>query len=179
MKNKATFGGIFTCNIVRDGKVIESWKEHNIVVDEGLNYILDSALSGGSQITGYYVGIFGNNYSPSASDIQSSGTAGNNFSHSSKAGEITSAYDESTRSAWQEAGVSAKVITNSANKAVFTFNTGATVYGAFLTGGTGSSVKAASGSGHKLVAAAKFASSRSVIAADVLEVTYQLSAADA
>jgi hypothetical protein len=173
--NNMKFAGRFSHYILRNGVLVGDVQyDDNLVVDEGINYIMGTALSSDAAKSAFYVGLFGNNYTPVAADIQASGTATNNFCNAAKAGEVTAVYDETTRPAWQEAGVSAKVITNAANKATFTFNASDDIYGAFLTGGTGSDVKAASGSGHVLVAAAKFSTVRSVINGDILVVTYQI-----
>lgn len=111
--------------------VIEHWRgddllakriEENLCPDEFINHVLDVALSGGAQITSWYLALFSNNHSP---------VAGNTYA----APGYTEAdgYDETTRPQWNEAGVSAKTITNSANKATFTMDgTDGTIYGAAL-----------------------------------------------
>jgi hypothetical protein len=143
-------------------------------VDEGLNYILGVSLYTTSDISTFYVGLFGNNYTPVAANIQSSATAGNNFVDTSKALEITAKYNETYRQTW--IGVlGSKTVTNAASPCAFTMNDAVTVYGAFLTGGSGSNVKASYGAGHTLVAASLFGSSRPLIATDVLNITYALS----
>lgn len=152
-------GGYFTYEHIRDGKVIDTWKEKNIVVNQGLNYILDAALSGGTVNTTHYVGLFSNNYTPIASTLITNLT------------EVNAKYDELTRPTWTEAGASSQSISNSASPAAFTFNASETVYGAFLI-----SNNTKGGTTGTLIAASKFASARSVIAADVLNVTYTLSA---
>jgi hypothetical protein len=176
-KSKVHVGGVFNHWINNDLSTLQ--KDHNIVVDEGLTYILDTALSAGTQITNFYIGIFKNNYNPLAASIQSSATASNNFVHSTKADEATTEYSESTRPAWTDAGVTSKTITNVASPAVFTIGTNVTIYGAFLVGGSGSSTKGSSGTSQKLIAASQFGSARSLLAVDVLNITYQLQIADA
>jgi hypothetical protein len=162
---KMKVGGYFTYEHIRDGKVIDTWQEPNLVVDEGLNYALDAAFSGGSPITSWYVGIYKNNYSPIAANVAAT------FPGAGVANEATTEYSESTRPAWTEAGVSSKTITNSASPAVFTFASGVTIYGAFLVS---SNVKG--GTSGKLGAASKFVTSRVMLTADVLNVTYTLTA---
>ncbi len=158
--NKFKIGGFFTFELVRDGKTIDSWEEHNIVVDEGLNYILDSALSSATQKTTFYIGLFSNNYTPVAATTISNLT------------EVTTKYDEVTRPQWVEAGVTSKTITNSASPAAFTFNASETIYGAFLCDYTTKGNTANT----TVIAASKFLSSRAVLNDDVLNVTYTLSA---
>jgi hypothetical protein len=163
MNEQTKIGGIFTYEHIRDGKVIDTWQEPNLVVDEGLNYALDAAFSGGSPITSWYVGLFKNNYSPIAANVAAT------FPGAGVANEATTEYSESTRPAWTEAGVTSKVITNTASPAVFTFASAIVIYGAFLVS---SSTKG--GTSGKLAAASKFAASRSMQIADVLNVTYAL-----
>jgi len=166
MNNEQTkIGGYFTFEHIRDGKVIDKWDEKNIVVDEGLNYILDTALSGASANTTHYVGLFKNNYTPISTNVMAT------FPGAGVANEANTEYNEANRPTWTEAGVSAKTITNSASPAVFTFNGSVTIYGAFLSS---SSVKA--GTSGVLVSASKFAAARSMLAADQLNITYTLSA---
>jgi len=160
---KLKIGGIFTCEHVRDGKVIDTWQEPNLVVDEGLNYALDAAFSGGTPITTWYVGLFKNNYTPIAANVAAT------FPGAGVANEATTEYSEATRPTWTEAGVVTKTITNSATPAVFTFASGITIYGAFLV-----STSTKGGTTGKLGAASKFASARVMLTADVLNVTYTL-----
>lgn len=140
----------------------------NIVVNEGLNHILDVTLSAATQLTSWYVGIFKNNYTPVAGDVAST------FAGSGKANEITTEIDETTRPAWTEAGPSSQTITNSASPAAFTANTTVTAYGAFLI-----SNNTKGGLTGTLMAASKFAAQRDMVSTDVLNVTYTLSIADA
>jgi hypothetical protein len=156
-------GGVFTYSQIRNGEVIDTWEEPNLVVNEGLDYTLDSAFSAGSPITAWYVGLFKNNYTPQASDTAST------FPGAGVANESTTEYSESTRPHWVEAGVVSQVITNTASPVTFTFASPINIYGAFLA----SSSTKGSTSG-KLAAASKFASVRAMLTADVLSVTYTL-----
>ena len=159
-------GGVFEFELVRDGKVIDKWSDHNLVTNEGLNDLLQVYLGNGTQKTTWYVGLFEkSNYTPAATD-----TAANIASNSTE----TTAYTESTRPEWVEAAASAQSITNSANKATFTINATKTIYGAFLVS---SSTKG--GTAGVLFASTKFSASRSVVATDQLLVTYTVQAASA
>ncbi len=157
-----TVGGYFTYEHIRDGKVIDTWKEKNIVVNTGLNYILDAALSGGTVNTAHYVGLFSNNYTPNNAGV---GTLITDLT------EVNAKYNETTRPIWSEAGASSQTISNSASPAAFTFNASETIYGAFLI-----SNNTKGGTTGTLIAASKFASSRAMLSSDVLNVTYTLSA---
>jgi hypothetical protein len=163
LPNDCRLGGIFTYQHVRDGQVIDTWQEPNLVVDQGLNYALDAAFSGGAAVSTWYIGVFKNNYTPIAGNVASS------FAGVGVANEATSEYDESVRQTWTEAGVSAKTVSNTASPAVFTFNTTVSIYGAFLI-----SVSTKGGLTGTLGAAAKFSAVRNMLSGDKLNVTYTL-----
>ena len=163
MKNKLSVGGEFIFEHVRNGKVIDTWKESNIVVDEGLDHLLETTLFNQAQNSAWYIGIFSDNYTPLATDTA--------LNIAANAGESV-LYDEATRPAWANAGVSAQEITNSASKAVFTINDTVTMFGAFLISDSGKS-----GTVGALFAASKFTASRSLVDTDQLLVTYTVQAA--
>lgn len=163
---KVHIGGVFGHWVNDDIDNIQY--DGNIVVDEGLNHILDVALSNGTQNTVWYVGLYKNNYTPVAGDIATS------FAGSGKGNEINAEINETARPTYQDGGVSAKSITNSGSPAVFTANTTVTAYGAFLI--SDSTLGGLTGT---LCAASKFSAQRDLIATDVLNVIYQLNIADA
>ena len=163
-KEAMRLGGVFKFEHVRDGKVIDVWEDHNLVVTEGLNSILDVVLHGSSQITTWYVGLFEGNYTP---------VAGLTAATVTSASTESTAYDETTRVQYVEAAASAGSTTNSASKATFTINATKTMYGAFLI-----SENTKSGTSGTLLACTKFATARSVVSADQLLVTYTFTAAD-
>jgi hypothetical protein len=158
-------GGIFTGQIVRDGKIIDEFDVPNLVVDQGLNHLLDVVFHGATQAGTWYLGLFEGNYTPVAGLTAATiaGTA-----------TETTAYDEATRPAFDEAAAAAKVTTNSASKATFTFNATKTIYGAFLV-----SDSTKGGTSGTLMAAAKFAAPKAVVATDQLLLTYSFTAASA
>ena len=165
---KIFVGGAFEHWVNDDLDDLQS--DGNIVVDEGLNHLLDVTLSSATQKTNWYIGINKANYTFVAGD-----TAANVSTNST---EVTGTGDVSNtvRPSWVEAGVSAKSITNSASPAVYTADSTFTAYGAFLVS------VAAFGNGvgtDKLLAASPFTAARSLIATDVLNVTYTLNIADA
>lgn len=146
-----------------DGRL--KWEEvaKNIVVNAGLDYLLDAGLSGATPSTTWYVGIK-NTGSPAAGDTMAS--------HASWAENQN--YTEVNRPQWQEAGVSGQSITNSANKASFSIDTDSqTIAGAFIVDNN-----TKGGTSGTLLAVADFSSSKSADNGDTLEVTYTISAAD-
>jgi hypothetical protein len=155
-------GGIWHGQHVRDGKVIDEWEDKNLVVNEGLNSLLDIYFHGATQITTWYVGVFEANYTPVATVTAATITS---------AATESTAYDETTRVEYNEAAASAQSITNSANKATFTFNATKTIYGAFLV-----SASAKSATTGTLFSAAAFSSAKSVVDNDQLLLTYTFTA---
>jgi hypothetical protein len=147
-----------------DHRVGEVIRDHNLLVNEGLDHILNTVLNAGVQVTAWHVGIFKGNYTPVAGD-----TAANIATNSTEATE----YDETDRVAYDEATSTAQSITNSANRATFTMNASVTIYGAFLV-----SLATKSGTTGTLLSAARFSASRALVATDELLVTYTVNAAD-
>ena len=162
MKDKSSFKGKYLFSVVRDGAVVDTWEETNIVPNEGLNHILDVAFSNGAASTAFFVGIYKNNYTPVAGDVMSTFPGVSN--------ESTTDYSQATRPAWVEPGPASQQITNTASPASFSFTPASTVIqGAFLTT---SSVKG--GTTGILMSAVKFATSRTLLAGDTLNVVYTM-----
>jgi len=160
--HKLLMGGKYQGQIIRDGKVIDEFEDSNIVVNEGLNALLDIMFHGSTQITTWYLGIFEANYTPvatvTAATIASAATE-------------STAYTSSTRPAYDEAAASSQSTTNSASRASFVFNATKTIYGAFLV-----SNSTKSGTSGTLFSAAQFSSSKAVVSGDELLLTYTFTA---
>lgn len=142
--------------------------DKNLVTNEGLNAMLDVWLSGGTQITAYYVSLFESNSTPAATWIAST-------YRSTHVTEYTD-YSEATRPAWADDGASAQSIANTTTPAEFTATNVASknIYGASLI-----SANAKSGSGDataKLVAATRYSTARAIQNTDVATVKYTISA---
>jgi len=142
-----------------DAQGNEKWSEtkKNLIVTEGLNHILDVAFHGDTQATTWYVGLKGTG-TPAAGDTLAS--------HSSWS-EITD-YSGS-RKEWTEGAASSGSMTNSSS-VDFSITGTATVAGAFLS-------SVASGTSGTLYGVVDFASSRSVLSGDTLQVTVTVTAA--
>ena len=164
-KAKIWLGGVFEHEVIRNGKSLGLCYDPNIVVNEGLNSILDIMFHAATQITAWYIGIFEGNYTPVATD-----TAANITANSTEC----TAYDEATRVAYDEAAASGQSITNAASKATFTCSATKTIYGAFLV-----SASAKSATTGTLFSASKFSAARAVVDNDQLLISYVLSASDA
>lgn len=155
-------GGSFIIEHIRAGEVIDREEIHNLVVDQGLNAMLDIMFHGTTQINPWYLGLFEGNYTPVAGV-----TAANIATNSTEC----TAYDETTRQEYVEAAAASKVTTNSANKATFTFNAGKTIYGAFLI-----SDSTKGGTSGTLFSAARFGTAKTVVSTDQLLLTYTFTA---
>lgn len=159
--DKLLFGGMFHVEHIRDGRVIDEFDIHNLVTNQGLNYVLGAALTSTTQLTTWYLAPFEGNYTPVATD-----TAASIVANSTE----NTTYTSSTRVAWT--GVTASQnSTNSAAVATFTFNATKTIYGAFMI-----SSNAKSSVSGTLLAAAQFASPKAVVNTDQLLLTYSFAA---
>jgi hypothetical protein len=142
------------------------WRDEfkNIVVNQGLNDLLDVTLSGATQDTTWFVGL---------TDGTPTVAAGDTLASHAGWVEVT-AYDETNRVAWVDAGASSQSISNAASPAVFTINANGTVIGgAFLAGVN-------TGTSGRLYAAGAFSGGDKTLADnDTLDVTATFTAAAA
>lgn len=164
-KAEQIIGGRFLGRIIRDKRVIDEFECENIVVNQGLNYLLGAALGAQSVVTTWFIGLFSNNY-----NILSSDTAATIAANS---GEVTQ-YTAGTRQSWQSVPPASQSITNAANQASYTFNATLNVYGAFLV-----SSSAINGTSGVLFSGAQFGSPKAVVNTDILQLTYTFTAASA
>lgn len=133
----------------------------NLVVTEGLNYLVGVALKAVTPATNWYIGIFSGDVT-----VQATWTAAN---VATNATEIT-AYDEVTRGAWTGGSVAAGAVNSYAAKAEFTADQDAVVVrGAFMV-----SNSAKGGTGGTLLGASKFPSAKGLDTGEVLSVGYGL-----
>ena len=153
----------------KDGNLKWTAESKNLVVNAGLRYMAGSALTSVTQITTWYLGLYGAAASntPAAGDTMSSHAGWT---------EVT-AYSQATRPACTfgtPTTANPSVATNSASPASFSINGTTTVGGAFLT-----SNNTKGGSTGTLYSAADFSApgDRSVVSGDTLSVTYTLSLA--
>lgn len=106
-----------------EGKLKWSEDFSNLVVNAGLDDILDKYLKGSAYTAAFYVGLTDGTPTPAAGDTMAS--------HAGWA-EVT-AYSEATREALTLGTVASQSVDNSASKASFSINGTATVGGAFIT----------------------------------------------
>lgn len=142
MPAKVGMDGFFTITCVdKDGNLKWEEKIENRVVNEGLSYMLESGLGGGTQITSWFIGLTDGTPTDAAGDTLAS--------HAGWAEVTAYAGDRKACSFGAESGQS---IDNSASPAAFAIDTNSTtIGGAFLasvatgTSGTLFSVGAFSG----------------------------------
>jgi len=153
----------------KDGALKWEAEEDNLVVNAGLAYMAGSALTSVTQITTWYIGLYGAAASntPAAGDTMSSHAGWTENVGYSNATRVACTFATATTA-------NPSVATNSASVAAFTINATSTVGGAFLTSGS-----AKSGTAGTLFSAADFSApgDRTVTSSDQLNVTYTLSLA--
>jgi len=161
-------GGVFKVQCIdKDGNLKWEAESHNLVVNQGLQTMNAVYFSSGTQITAWYIGLYGaaasNN--PAAGDTMSSHIGWTEQTGYSNANRPTCTFGTATTA-------DPSVITNSASPATFNINATATIGGAFLT-----SSNTKGGSTGTLFSAADFAApgDRSVANGDTLNVTYTFS----
>ena len=154
----------------KDGNLKWTAESKNLVVNAGLQYMAGSALTSVTQITSWFLGLYGAGASntPAAGDTMSSHGGWTEFVNYSNATRVAATFATATTA-------NPSVVTNTASPAAFNINgAGGTVGGAFLTSGS-----AKSGTAGTLFSAADFGSpgDRAVVNGDTLSVTYTFSLA--
>ena len=171
-------GGVFTWEHIRDGKTIGKGEMSNIVTNEGLTYLINSALGaivGGAPtpFTAMYVGLTTANRSFVAGDTGATINA---------TGQEFEIYDEAARPSWDVQALATTgsiLVNNTGAEATFTVGdlsgSGGSqiIYGAFITS---SSTKSGSGDASSTLLCGKnFASTRTLFTSDVFKVGYSFS----
>jgi len=172
MEGKAgsKFRGRFVAECYRKGKLI--WTETprggtNTFTAEGLTHMIAVTLTGKTLIEPFYAVLYEDNAAPADGDTY----AIPGYT------ECGAGVDEATREAYVDV-IGNKTITNAASKASYTFNTGKTIYGAALVGGSSAKADVTDAATHVLLCGGNFGSSRAVVDDDVINLTYVVTAAD-
>lgn len=164
---KTGFGVDGTFSVIcRDSNGNLKWEEpiFNLIVNGGLDHLLDSTLGGGTQVSTWYLGLTSGTPAVAATDTMASHPGWT---------EVTG-YDEATRIAYAPAAVSSQTITNNASPGVFTASGTLDVGGCFVT-----SDSTKGGTTGILYAAGGFAGGdRQLEATDQISVTYTCTSAD-
>jgi len=145
---------------------VTDWQEHkNLLPTEGINYLLDQVLGGGSSAP-LYIALYAGAVSPASGWTAASFPA--------TASEITSGtegYTESTRQQWVSAAAASGTKDNYANVAAFTIATASTL----VVNGVAMLTQSAKGStGGKLLSASRFGSTQNLSNTNIFDVKYRL-----
>jgi len=162
--NNVMFRGRYTVKCFGpDGKLKWSDEIENLVVNEGLDHILDSTLAGGSQVTTWYVGLLAASPTPLATWTKTE-VGANDFVD----------YDEATLVTWTPDAVSGQSVDNSTTPADFSINQdSSSVGGAYLAS---TNTKAVEGGAAVIFSAGAFTGgNKAVDNGDTLQVTMTFS----
>jgi hypothetical protein len=136
-------------------------EDHNIVVNEGLQHILDVTFAACAQVTTWHVGLINSAAAPSIAAADTLASHAGWTENTSYDGNRKEFVDVRT----------AQAVTNSASIASFSINTASNIHGGFLS-------EPSTGTSGVLLSGVAFASNKSASDGDTLEVTYSFSAAD-
>lgn len=153
----------------KDGNLKWSAESQNLVVNVGLQYMAGVALTSTTQITAWYIGLYGSGATsnPAATDTAASHAGWLEVTPYSNATRPAATFTAATNA-------NPSVVTNSGSAASFSINATSTVGGAFLI-----SNNTKGGTTGTLFSAADFQSpgDRTVANGDTLNVTYTFSLA--
>ena len=171
MENALASGRFHVLCYDKDGNL--KWEEDNsnLVVNAGVVYMAGSALTSVTQITTWYIGLWGAgaSNSPDKTDTMASHAGWTEFTSYSIAGGSTANRATATLVNSSSIALNQSIVTNSASVAVFTITSGGTVGGAFLTSAQAKSP----GNTGTLFSGSDFTGGdRTVVTNDTLNVTY-------
>jgi hypothetical protein len=140
--------------------------DKNLVVDEGLAYLLGVSLGATAKINTWYLALWNTNVTPA-----SNWTAANFVATAGEITSLTEGYSEAVRQTWTPGAISGGQIDNLSSLASFTIATATAVevYGAALL-----SSNVRGGASGTLLSAGRFATPRTLYAADVFQIGYRL-----
>jgi len=158
----------YTVEHWRGDELLSVTEDSNVCTDEGLNALLNIMFNAATQITTWYVLIFETDTEPASATT-----------YATPVWTESEAYDEATRPEYVDVTADAKIMTNSASKAVFTISATKTIYGAALVGGgSAATTKADAAGGGTLFSASQFSAEKACVDNDVLNVTVTITVAD-
>ena len=163
--NKFKLKGMFHVEHIRNGKVLNTFKIKNGIVNEGLTSLLDIMFHDETQIPLWYIGLIDN------AGFSALAAADTMSSHSGWTETVP--YSDANRITWATDAASAESITNG-TPVTFTINATAAIYGLFIV-----SDNTKSGTSGTLWSTADFASVINVTSGDQLKVTYTVNASSA
>ena len=147
------------------GRIVSIDRFHNLLPREGLTYILNAALHGGTNISAWYFAPF----------LDSSFSPSNENSYASPGYTEITGYQESTRQEWAEDAASNSVITNSSPAIITAPAGGIQVYGAGIVGGgSAPSTKGDVLGGGVMLSQGNFTAMKDLAENETLSMTYTL-----
>ena len=164
---RRTMSGTFGARI-NGGPVLTA---PNIVTNEGLDAVLSVHFAAGTQISTWYL---------AASKTNTAASASMTYDTPIFTEIAASDVSESTRAVWTPGAVATQSVDNTAAKGQYTADTGLTFYAAALVGGgTAPSTIADTAGGGTMHSYGLFTGgSRTLVATDVIELSYTLGSAD-
>lgn len=154
MISKTQVGFVYTIRHYRNGALLETIRQKNLMPEEGINHML-GLLAGGAQHPTWYIGLYGNDYTPQPTDKM--------LTFPSLAGEVSGYTGD--RKAFVNIPVAGGTLTNIGNEAEFTFETNVTIHGGFM-----SSHQTKGSTSGVLLSAVQLPSPRNFLAGDTISV---------
>lgn len=158
IKSGARLKGKWTIEHWRGGRLLSKESNFNLIVNEGLDKVLDSTFHNDASAT-WYVGL----------KLTGAVAAGDTLA--SHAGWTEFTDYTGNRQEYVEAAASSQSITNTASPAAFPITGTGAVTGAIMA-------DVATGSAGVLMCGVEFAATKNVVNGDTINVTYQIDAAD-
>ena len=139
---------------------------HNLITDEGINYLLNAAGHGSTTISDWYFAPFEDNYTPLATNTY----AVPGYT------ESTTKISETLRQEWAEGASTAKSLTN-AVAATITAASAVTIYGfGIVGGGSAATTKGNTAGGGTLLSSGALPTEKVLATDETLDLTYILNA---
>lgn len=122
----AKLGFVYTFQCIGiDGRIRWQTTQHNLLPNEGRNYLMAAGLLGGAQFSTWYIGLYSGSYTPVVGDTMATFPA--------SATEITTDYSESVRQTLVPGAPGTGAYSNADSPAIYTFTAGLTVRGGFIS----------------------------------------------
>ena len=162
-KDIFTIGGVFGMEHWRNGKLLDKQFAHNLVVNEGRTYILNTIYKNTVRSDPWYVLLTATATPLVGWTAANQGSTWNEFT----------SYSEATRQEFVDGAISSFRIDNTASQATFNVTSSGTVNGAGL-----SDVSVKGGTTGNLLCATDFATARVVDSPDIINITYTVGVDD-
>ena len=160
------------------GELIDAeYERHNVVTNQGLEYLLGVGLNSTTDITTWYLSMYASTHTPGNGDVAADvGTTPIN--------EIDTAdVTQGGRITWQDklGAITGTTIKSLANSTAVTYTcdtAGFTAYGAFLLGYITPTATFQNSAGNCLYAISNFGTSKTLTSTDTIDVTYTVTLQD-